>query len=688
MRTAPLALMAALVSALPLAAQEASGPAPLPLKRFTVPFVTEAVLPNGLRLIVLERHRQPVVSIALSLPAGTSYDPPQKEGVADMLAALLTRGAGKRDASGVATAMEAVGGTLGASADPDYVTIQADVISNQAPLALELIGDAILRPRLDSAEIEGYRSQAVASLESGLGEVGTLAARIFLLGTYRNDPYSRRATPESMQAIQRADLLAALKARVRPAGSILVIAGDITPAAARRLVLAALGAWKGARPVSLPRTPMPPAPGAILLVHAGGVPDASIIVGHTTFAGNDSAYYAAAVLGRVLGDTRSGRLATSLAVQHAWSPVAGASFLRTARLGLFQVTADAPTEVADSALGAIYDEVRRLRRDLVPTDELTRAKLFLSGSYALRIQTVSQLVSATTDARLLSLPANYVSTYRARIMAVTTEQVRALARRILPDSGTITVVVGDAARLYKPLTRFGPVRIFSSEGQPLSPDAIQPENTPLEFDVSAMDTSLDSLAILAQGRTVGLQVTNLVRARDTITYTEHTVLGNALSQTTTLVFDSAGRMRRLDQSGSIQGRNLRIQIAYDSNRVRGSAVVPSPAGSKTLAIDTTVSRSIVDDNGVQAILPMLKWDVNRRWTFDVFAASENRIRKLTLTAADLGRFTVPAGTYDCYRADLEGGRQRISYYVTKAAPHRVVRIEIANSPIEFVAVNP
>ena len=58
------------------------------------------------------------------------------------------------------------------------------------------------------------------------------------------------------------------------------------------------------------------------------------------------------------------------------------------------------------------------------------------------------------------------------------------------------------------------------------------------------------------------------------------------------------------------------------------------------------------------------------------------------TAADITQVATPAGTFECYRADLEGGQQRVSFFVTTAAPHRIVRVELANSPVVFVAVSP
>ncbi|HXW96939.1 MAG TPA: hypothetical protein VEI47_05085, partial [Gemmatimonadales bacterium] len=197
-----------------------------------------------------------------------------------------------------------------------------------------------------------------------------------------------------------------------------------------------------------------------------------------------------------------------------------------------------------------------------------------------------------------------------------------------------------------------------------------------------------SLAILAEGKTVGLQVTSLSGSGDSLVYLERSILGTALNQTTSVVFDTALHMRRLDQDGTAQGQHTSIKIAYGSGRVRGTATVPAAGGPKTTTIDTAVSETIIDDNAVQAILPLLKWDVNTRWTFEVFSSGENRIRTLTLTAADLTRIRVPAGEFECYRADVTGGPQPLSFYVTSTAPHRVVKIELEHAPIEFVALNP
>jgi len=653
----------------------------------SLPPAQERLLANGLRIVVLEQHRQPVISVRLALPAGSAFDPEGKEGLADMYAGLLTRGAGQRTAAEVAARIEGVGGSLGASAGPDYLTIQADVVSGHAAVAFELIADAVLRPSFTAAEFEALRQQSIGALQAGFEDPASLAARTFLLASYRRHPYGRRPSPRSAQRITREDLETFRRLRIRPAGSVLVVAGDITLAEVQRLATASLAGWKGARPPALPVVPAGVPPRAILLIHAGGVQAANILLGSTTFAGSDTGYYGTAVLTQILSAGPRGRLARVLGDEHPWAAAIGASYLRTARLGLFQASAAVPVEAADSALRALYAEVDRLRTTPVSASELDQARESLAGAYALRLQTASQLAGALTEARLLGLPARYLATYRTRIMSVTAAQVRSAARRVFPERGTITVVVGDAARLYRPLSQLGEVRLHAADGRPLAPEAIEPRPVPLVISPGRARTGVDSLAILAEGRTVGLQVTRLTRAGDSVTYVEETVLGTALTQTTTLAFDTTGHMRSLGQVGKVRGQDVRIQLSYGKGRVRGTARLAGDLAPRDLTVDTTVSPTVVDDNGLQAILPMLRWDVNVRWSLELFSSGENRLRPVSLIARDLSRVTVPAGTFDCYRADLEGGAQRVSFFVTSQPPHRVVRVEIANSPIVFVAVN-
>ncbi len=678
-----------LMLALPLSAQfPAEPPQPGPVAAYPLAAPKEVLLPNGLRLVVVEQPRQPVVSITLNMPGGTAFDPQGKEGTADLLGRLLTRGAGGRSASQMSAAIEAVGGSLGAVTDPDALSIQADVLSAQASLALDLMSDMVQRPTIDSVDLERAKSIVVATLSTEPEDGGALASRVFLVGTYRQLAYARRPTPASVLRITRADLNAFRTARLRPTGSVLVIAGNITLAEAQRLATKSFGLWKGLRPVGLPVLVPTPAPPTIYLIHRGGAQTADIVIGNTTVSGTDSTWYAAMVLNRILGEGRESRLVRALAVQHNWSITTGSAFQRTARLGLFQASAEVPASVADSAVREIQAAMATLRNDLVPARELEHARESLSGEFPLKLQTMSQLAAALGQAKMYGLPATYIPTYRDRVTRVSAASVRNVARRVFNPAQLTVVVAGDAARLYQPLSALGTVKMFAPNGRALTEKDVQPSSGVLKLNIAQLTPRLDSMVIVTQGQAIGMQVSEIARAGDSVVYTERTTLGPQLNQVTTLVFDSAGRMRRLDQTGRVRGQDTRIGLSYSGTRVKGQAQILDSIGRpRTLTVDTSIVAGAIDDNGLVALLPTLPLALNTRWTLPLFASGENRVRNVTLTVADIEQVRTPAGDFETFRADLEGVAQPVSFYLTTKAPYRLVRITLTGSPVEFLAVN-
>src|SRR2546427_6995700 len=110
-------------------------PAPVRLRRVQFPPFREVALPNGMTLLLVENHEQPTLSVSLSFRAGTAYDPAGKEGVAALVAELLTKGTPTRTADQISAAIEGVGGSLRASTGDDFLTISTDVLSDHADLA-------------------------------------------------------------------------------------------------------------------------------------------------------------------------------------------------------------------------------------------------------------------------------------------------------------------------------------------------------------------------------------------------------------------------------------------------------------------------------------------------------------------------------------------------------------------------
>lgn len=657
------------------------------LKPAQFPPFQETALPNGLRLVVVERRDQPLVSISLSFPAGSRYEPSGHEGLATLAATLLTKGAGARSADEISATIEGVGGSIGASAGSDFLTVRADVLTPNVPLAFELLSDVAVRPSFPEKELELARTQILSALQLELSQPSAIASRAFARELYGKNPYALRPTPESVRRVARSDLVAFQKARLRPSGALLVVAGDLSFADARRLASRSFAGWKGA-PIASAASSAPPArrKTEIVLVHRPGSVQSNIVMGNVTFLPGDPRFFAVTVANRVLGSSASARLFNILREQKSWTYGAYSNITRPQGIGSFQVTAEVRTEVTDSAVAEMITQVRRIAREQVGTEEFSAAMESLVGAFPLTIQTANQVAAAVTNAKLLGLPPDYLQTYRTRLAVITPPMALAAARSSFRGDAALIVVVGDATKIHDGLKAIAPVRLVTTEGMPLAASALTATAGPLNLDMTRLVARSDSFVVMVQGNAFGFQRTSLEKNAGGYTYTEATQIGAIVNQTTTLTFGEKLDMRHVTQRGTMQGQELKTDVTYSGGRVKGSAMTPTPQGVRTVAIDTAIAAGTLDDNAVQAIVPALKWTPNAKFQMSVFSAGQGGLRPMTLNVAGKESVMVPAGTFDVYRAELTGGQAPVTLFVTTAAPHRVVKVTIAGAPIEFLLV--
>ncbi len=686
-----IALAALAAASLPLAAQEypRTPPPPGPVTPAAFPPIQEATLPNGLRILVVENRRQPTVSLNLAFPAGGIHDPAGKEGLAEMVAGLLTKGAGTRTAEEIAATIEGVGGSLGAGAGADFLSVNAGILTPNLPLAFELLADVVMRPRFPEQEVSLLRTQTLSGLQVELSQPGPIASRAFARALYGDHPYGRSTTPASVRAITRDDLVAFHGARLRPGGALLVLAGDINLAEARRLATEAFRGWSG-------RPPAPPAAGSfpagsateIVLVHRPGSVQSNILVGNLTYPPDDPRLYANAVGNRVLGGGADSRLFLILREQKSWTYGAYSSFARRRAMGFFNASAEVRTEVTDSALREMLVQLERIRTEPVLADELDAAKGALVGSFPLSIETAEQVAGAVANARLYGLPDDYIQTYRVKLAAVTPEEIREAARTTIRPDAAVIVVVGDGTRIHDALRAIAPVRIVDPEGKPLTPADLSARAAPLAVDATRLTARSDSFTIMLQGNPLGFLSARLEKTPDGFRYLEHTRIAAFVEQRTEITLDAAFRQQKVSQTGTVQGQQTSIEVTFAGGRATGSARTPTPEGIQAVEIDTTVAAGVLDDNLLQPVMPTLAWAPGARWTFPVFSSASGETREVTLSVTGTESVTTPAGTVESFRAELTGGPQPVTFWVSVAAPHVIQKIAIAGTPVEMVRAVP
>src|SRR6185503_17916266 len=187
---------------------QATPPPPAAPRSGTFPKPAEQTLPNGLRVIVIERRDYPLVSAQLVVKNGGEVDPPELAGLADLTANLLTKGTQTRDATQIAQQIESLGGFLDSGARWDSSYANVGVMSSKMPQAMEILADVVRRPTFKSEEVERLRQQYLDNVTLALGDPGSIARFVAARVVFGDSPYGHpvSGTAESLTKITAADI--------------------------------------------------------------------------------------------------------------------------------------------------------------------------------------------------------------------------------------------------------------------------------------------------------------------------------------------------------------------------------------------------------------------------------------------------------------------------------------------------
>lgn len=424
-------------------------PAPLPPRALNLPLPEETTIGNGLRVVIVEHRRLPLVSFRLAFRTGDASDPQELPGVTDLMADMLAEGTESRTSRQLAEEVARYGATLSAGASSDYMAVAASSLSAYADRVLELLADVALRPTFPEGELALNKANAKQNLIAQRAQPSFLASEAAARVIFGAHPYAIVApTPESVDAITRDTLVREHRARLVPNNAVLLVAGDVDRAHLLGRVEELFGGWEPGE-VEEPQFPAPPARGerVAYLVDRPGSAQTNIIVANTSITRTDPDYFPLLVMHTILGGNASARLFMNLREEKGYTYGAYTQLDARRHAGTFRATTEVRGEVTGASLKEIFYELSRIRADEVTDEELTDAKAYLTGIFPIRLETQEGLIDQLVQIRMNGLPPDYLQTYRERIQRITKEDVlRAANRHVRPDEAAV-VVVGDAAQI-------------------------------------------------------------------------------------------------------------------------------------------------------------------------------------------------------------------------------------------------
>ncbi len=401
--------------------------------------VVRAVLPSGLRILVLRERSAGAVAAHAVWSGGLRLEDPRTNGATSLLAATLTRGTRTRDAARLGADLAAAGGAVSAYAGRDELGVTATFLGRRWQRGLEILADCLRHPAFADEEVERARRAALERVRGHEDDADVAAARLYAATLWPGHPYRLPllGTASSLSGLSRRRLADYFQSRYGAANLTIAVVGDVEPGAVIDELRALFADAAGPLVPVAGAAPAPRATDAPTEVFALASKDqAHVVVGYPGLPLRDAERRAADVLVEALGGAE-GRLArelggVSLVGASAWSGIDGGALV-------FDL-ASTPDAI-DTAVGALRAALRRVVEGAFAPSEVERARAVLLAADARALESRAAVAAALARDEALGLPVGSYRRSAAEIAAVTPETVARVARRLLDPRFEIVAVV-------------------------------------------------------------------------------------------------------------------------------------------------------------------------------------------------------------------------------------------------------
>jgi zinc protease len=396
----------------------------------------------GAQVWFAEDHTLPMITLVASFPAGSSYDPPGKGGMASLAASLLEEGAGGLDTDAFQAALAARGIRFAVETGRDYTTVTLIALSQDAKEAFRLLGLALNRPRFTGDATARVREQMIQDLALGDEDPAVVAERGFYSLYFGPYTYGRAVEGDrrGLEAVTTQDVHDFAVTHWVRGGLKIAVAGDADTAAVTALLRAAFGGL----PVQAPPLPsVPPRVGAAgLHLLKMDVPQPAIFFGLPGLRRDHPDFMAAVVANQILGGGESSRLSEEVRETRGLTYDITTGLVPYRRAGLVVGEVATRRDAVRRTIAVVRETMQRFASD-GPTDrELSDAKLYLNGSFPLSFASNADIAAQLNAYQQMGLPLDYLGKRAGRINKVTIADVRRVARRLFDPSKMTIVVAG------------------------------------------------------------------------------------------------------------------------------------------------------------------------------------------------------------------------------------------------------
>ena len=413
----------------------------LPAQAITAQQVTS---PGGIKAWFVADHTNPILTVKFTFRGGAALDPVGKEGLSNLVSGLLDEGAGDLKSTAFQQTLEDLAIGLSFSSGRDEFGGRMKTLVRNQDMAFKLLRLSLSNPRFDTEPVERIRSQILVGLKQNLEDPHSIASQALFKTLYPTHAYGRptNGTIGSVEGLKAIDLRAFVQQRLAKDNLIIGVVGDISAEELGKrldttfgLLPAKAAPWKIEKidPISKGQT----------IVINRDIPQSSILVAEKGLMREDPDFYAAYVLNHMFGGgSFTSRLYTEIREKRGLVYSVSTGLYPFDNSALILGSAGTANKRAHETLSVIKTEWDKMAARGVSKKELNDAKTYLTGSFPLRFSSSGRIASMLVGMQSAQLPLDYLQTRNSLIVAVSKDDIKRVAKKLLKSENLVTIVVG------------------------------------------------------------------------------------------------------------------------------------------------------------------------------------------------------------------------------------------------------
>ena len=406
--------------------------------------IKEVTSPGGIKAWLVESKSIPLIAVDFSFEGGSTSDPVGKEGTAHFITGMMDEGAGDLDSDAFQALRDELAVRINFDSGMDQFEGSLQTLSKNRAQAFDLLKKVLTAPHFETQAMERVRQQFLLSARNDEQEPETIASRAWMKLAFGDQLYARpsNGTPASIAAITPDDLRAMHKLLFSRKGLKIAVVGDIDAATLGPALDDIFGGLPDTEPPKAV-SGVTVAKGPVVKVIDRNIPQSIIIFGTEGILRNDPDFIPAFVMSQVLGGSGyASRLMTEVREKRGLTYGVGFGLSPMDHAGLYVGSLGTRNEKAGEALAVVKEALKKLADEGPTQAELDDVKTFLTGSYALRFDTNDKIAGQLLGILEEDLGIDYINKRNAMVEAITLDQVKAQAKRLLHSEHLIVTVVG------------------------------------------------------------------------------------------------------------------------------------------------------------------------------------------------------------------------------------------------------